>query len=123
MPSCFAVPFPVFQPAMRLIAAITTANPALVTTTFAHQYISGCIIRLDIPVACGMQQINQLFGPIAVTSSTTFTIPIDSTNFTPFALPIDPLPQVNTCAMTIPIGEINSSLLSATQNVLPYQAS
>jgi hypothetical protein len=118
----FALPFPVFQPAMRIISAITNSNPAQVTTTFAHQYINGVIIRLDIPIADGMQQANQLFGPVVVTSPTTFSIAIDTTTFAPFAIPVDPLPQINTCAMAVPIGEINDSLLSATQNVLPYSA-
>lgn len=109
---------PIFQPAMRIIAAITQSNPATVTTTFAHQYINGTIVRLDIPVACGMQQANQLTGTIVVTGATTFVINIDTTLFDAFAIPVDPLPQVNTCAMVVPVGEITATLAAATQNVL-----
>lgn len=119
MSTCYAIENPIFQPAMRLIAAITNGNPAIVTTTFNHLYISGTIVRLDIPIACGMQQINSQFGPITVTGDTTFSIPIDSTYFDPFAIPMSPPPSVNTCAQVVPIGEITSILYAAVQNVLP----
>ncbi len=122
MSTCIAVQFPVFQPAMRLITAITNSFPMLVTTSFAHQYISGTIVRLDIPVADGMQQANQLFGPIIVTSPTQFTMPIDSTNFEVFSIPGSPPPFVDTCAQVVPLGENNDILTAATRNVLPYGA-
>lgn len=120
MSHCYADPNPIFQPAMRLISAITQNNPAVVTTTFAHQYITGTIVRLDIPIADGMQEANQLFGPISVLSDTTFSIPIDSTNFFPFSIPGSPSPHVNTCAQVVPIGEVNKILAAAVQNVLPF---
>ena len=119
MSTCFAYQNPVFQPAMRIISAITNANPAVVTTTFANQYETGLIVRLDIPSAVGMQQINGMTGAITVLSPTTFVFPIDSTNFTPFAIPMSPPPAVNTCAQVVPIGEVNEILTQAVQNVLP----
>ena len=122
MSYCYANPAPPFQPAMRLIAAISQAKPAQVTTTFAHQYISGTMVRMDIPEIDGMQQISGLIFPITVTGSTTFTIPIDSTNFEPFALPISPPFHIMTCAQVIPVGEINSTLAAATVNVLPLSS-
>lgn len=120
MSTCYADPFPVFKPAMRLIASITQANPCVITTTFAHGYISGTIVRLDIPFADGMQQANQLYGPITVTGLTTFTLPINTTMFDAFSIPVSPSPHVNTCAMVVPIGENNDILTAAVQNVLPY---
>lgn len=116
-PSCYANPFPVFQPAYRLIAGITNGFPAMVTTTFAHQYVDGTIIRLDIPVGFGMQQANQLFGPIIVNSPTTFLIDIDTSLFDPFVIPAIAIPS---CPQCVPIGSENDTLLPATQNVLPY---
>jgi hypothetical protein len=104
---------------MRLIAAITNANPAMVTTTFAHQYETGLICRLDLPPAVGMQQANGLSGVITVTSPTTFFIAIDTTYFDPFVMPPSPPPIVNTCAQVVPVGEINEELIQATRNVLP----
>jgi hypothetical protein len=120
MPRCYANPNPIFQPAMRLIAAITQSFPMTVTTTFAHQYKDGTIVRLDIPPADGMQQADQLTGPILVTSPTTFTIPIDSTDFDAFAIPGSPPPAVNICAQVVPIGEVDETLQAATVNVLPF---
>lgn len=120
--TCIAIQNPVFKPAMRIIAAITNSNPMLVTTTFAHNYVSGTIVRLDIPPADGMEQADQLTGAIVITSPTTFTMDIDSTHFDVFAIPGSPPPFINTCAQVVPIGEINPILTAAVQNVLPYGA-
>ncbi len=119
MSTCYAIENPVFQPAMRIIAAITNSNPAIVTTTFAHNYLTGEKVRILVPPADGMIQINGLFGTITVTGDTTFSIDINTLPFDVFAIPVDPLPQVNTCAMVVPIGEVNSMLRGAVQNVLP----
>lgn len=121
MSTCYANPNPVFQPAMRIIAAITNSNPATVTTTFANQYKTGTIVRLDIPPACGMQQITGQTFPIFVTGPTTFTISVDTTNFDAFAIPVSPPPSVNTCALVVPVGEVTATLLAATINVLNPQ--
>ena len=66
MATCYADPNPLYYPAMRLIAAITNSNPAIVTTTFAHQYMDGLSVRLDLPPAVGMRQANGLEGDIIV---------------------------------------------------------
>lgn len=121
MSSCYANPNPVFQPSMRLIASITNSFPAIVTTTFAHGYFTGTIVRLDIPEADGMQQANGLIGSISVTGDDTFTMNIDTTNFDVFSIPSD-VPTINTCAQVVPIGEDASMLDAAVQNVLPYRA-
>ena len=125
MPICYADPNPIFQPAMRLVTAITNASPAMVTTSFAHQYKTGLICRLDLPLAVGMQQANGLSGAIVVNSPTTFFIDIDTTTFDLFSLPPAPqpgvpAPLVNTCAQVVPVGEINELLTQATRNVLPF---
>ena len=120
MPRCYAYPTPPFQRAMRLITAITQAANALVTTSFAHNYETGDIVRFNIPVACGMQQINQLTGTITVNGATTFLVDIDTTFFDSFSIPVvAPTDKTNICAQVTPVGEVNSKLTSATQNVLP----
>jgi hypothetical protein len=119
MSTCYAVQDPTFQPAMRIISAITNAANAAVTTTFDHDYESGLIVRLVVPEPCGMQQINHQKGTITVTGATTFTIDIDSTLYDTFSIPGSPDPHDNTCALVVPIGEINSELKQATRNVLP----
>jgi hypothetical protein len=120
MPRCFAYLNPMFQPAMRLLAGITQSNPAIVTTTFNHLYVNGTKVRLDVPIACGMPQINGLTGSILILSPTSFSIDIDSTQFYPFAIPIAPNPHTNICAMVVPIGEDSNTLLAAVQNTLPH---
>lgn len=118
VPSCYANPSPTFQRAMRLVSAITNANQAAVTTTFAHDYQTGDIVRLLVPSAYGMIQANQLTGTITVTGDSTFTIDINSSAFDAFTTPADPSPFVRSCAHVVPVGEVNSKLTSATQNVL-----
>jgi hypothetical protein len=121
---CWAYPNPVFQKSMRIILSITNAFPALVTTTFAHNFITGQIIRLIIPTLCGMQQANQLLATIVVTGTTTFLTDIDSTYFDPFVVPSSVPPGTTgfTCPQVVPVGEVSALLTAATQNVLPYSA-
>jgi hypothetical protein len=113
-----AIVSPVFQPAMRIVTAITRSFPASVTTSFAHNYKSGLIVRIDIPPGYGMQQINQQVGTIVVTGTTTFDIDINTTYYDSLTTPttyreMAQLPQV------VPVGEVNSQLNQATRNVLP----
>ena len=115
---CYAYPNPVYGPAMRLISAITNSTAASVTTTFAHGYVDGTIIRFDIPPACGMQQINQLTSPILVTSPTTFTVTIDTTQFAPFIVPVGLGPFIDVCSQSVAIGESNDTLKAAVVNQL-----
>jgi len=111
-----AIPFPTFQPSMRIITAITQANPAVITTSFAHQYITGTIVRIDVPIGFGMTQINQQFGPIVVLSSVSFSIAINTIFYTAFTVPGSSAQQ----AQAVPIAEVASILTAAVQNVLPY---
>lgn len=132
--------FPPIQKAMRTITAITNGFPALVTTDLNHQYVTGQIVRIVIPLdfggvnnattqmnqySFGMVQINGKLGTITVTSLTQFTIDIDTTNFDPFVIPPDrvypvgPPAQVQ-FAQVIPVGERNSQTNAATINILPY---
>lgn len=116
--NCYANPIPIFKPATRLIESITNANPAVVTTTFAHGYVDGTVVRLDIPPADGMQQANQLTGTITVLSPTTFSIDIDTRLFAAFAIPASPSPIIQICAFVVPIGSANNTLKPAELNIL-----
>lgn len=120
MSTCYAVPEPTFQPAMRLISAITQAVNAQVTTTFDHNYRTGLIVRFYIPRPDGMTQLDGKVGTITVVDDTNFTVDIDTRAFDPFAIPGSPGAHDFTCAQVIPIGEVNSTLDQATRNVLPY---
>lgn len=109
-----AVANPIYQPAMRIISNITNSYPAIVTTTFVHQYKTETIIRLDIAPGYGMRQANQLFGEIVVLSPTTFSIDIDTTYFDAFITPASPTQY----SQSVPFGENNDTLKAATLNIL-----
>lgn len=117
MSTCYADPDPQFQPAMRLISAVTKTNPASVTTTFAHGYVSGTIVRFHIPDAVGMTQLNHKKGTITVTGDTTFTVDIDATGFDTFSIPTYPRWYDNTCAQVLPIGQVSSQLTASVRDV------
>ena len=112
-----AIASPTYQPAMRIISAFTNANPASITTSFDHDYITGTIVRIIIPPGHGMLQANNLVGTITVTGTTTFTIDIDTKDFDTFVIP-GGFPNSYQHPQVVPIGEINSILTAATMNVL-----
>jgi len=114
-----AVASPTFQPAMRIISGITNAFPAVVTTSFAHQFSDGLIVRLVFPLNFGMEQAHKMKGEVTVLSATTFSVPIDTTLFTPFVVP-GTFPFSYQSAHVVPVAEENSSIEQATRNVLPY---
>jgi hypothetical protein len=116
--SILAQQFPVFKPSMRIITNITNGNPSTITTSFAHGYSTGLVVRLIIPLGYGMEQVNHMFSDITVVDTLNFTIDLDTTLFQPFVTPDNPTqyPQV------VPIGEINDTVYLATKNVLPYGA-
>lgn len=115
MPIMGANPNPYQLPAISQIASVTNAFPALVTTTFANNYLTGGIVRFYIPHYCGMTQANFMKGAITVTGPTTFTIDIDTTRFDPFVAP--PSDTV-TPPQIVPVGEETEFLDSAFRNIL-----
>jgi hypothetical protein len=118
--SILAFQKPVFKPAMRIVTAITQASSCLVTTSFDHNYAIGLIVRLDIPPAFGMQQVNQQVGTIlTLPTTTTFTLNIDTTQYDSFTTP-GTYPADAQSAQVVPVGEVNELLTLAVQNVLPY---
>src|SRR5689334_3733197 len=118
MARCYANPDPIYQPAMRLIASITNSNPAIVTTTFANQYLDGLSVRLDLPPAVGMQQANGQVGVITVLTDVSFSVTIDTTTYDAFAIPMDAPDSVDICAQVVPVGEVAETLRNATRNIL-----
>jgi len=112
---------------MRIITAITNANPCVITTSLPHQYENGLIVRVNITPKHGMFQINQQTGIVTKLSDTTFSLNIDSSAYDPFTIPS----LLNyTCSQITPVGEItvftdasgfvDTYTRQATQNVLPY---
>lgn len=132
MPRCYVNPSTIFQPGATLLATIAQAVQPAVTTTTAHKYKSGLIVRFDIPQACGMQQLDGMTSRILVTGAMAFTaVDIDSSSFAPFnAHPFadNMYPSVNICSQCVPVGETalpfptatDAILQSSTVNVLPF---
>lgn len=109
---------PVYQPAMRVIASITNAIQPTVTTTLPHQYLPGLIVRFEIPLLLGMQQLNQQVGTIeSVPTPTTFTIDIDTQYYDAFTPPIS-FPPPYQDGQVVPVGEVNDQIFQAVRNVL-----
>ena len=116
MAFCYINPTPVYMPQLLVVTAITNALPAVVTTNIPHNYLTGTIIRLWIPLEAGMQQLaEQQQWEITVLSPTTFSIPVDTTYFDVFTAPTGPTQQ---CAQVFPVGEDNAMLTMASTNVL-----
>lgn len=116
----FPILSPIYQPAIRQIAAITPSYVhnellLLIETTQDHLYNDGLIVRLDIPLEYQAQQLNQKFSEIIVNSATTFTMIFESFVFDPFVIPGSP----EQIPLTIPIAENVFKLNSAVHNVLP----
>ena len=106
-----------FVPARKIITEITNAFPARVTTSTDHDYLSGEIIRIQVPLSHGMRQINQQYAPITVINNVSFYIAIDARSYEPFVIPMDQ----QQFAQTTAIGEINELLDGALHNSLNPQ--
>jgi hypothetical protein len=119
---------PIFEPALRAILSITRSNPMVITTSFNgstpgnNQYRTGLIVRLFIPLGCGMFQANGILGPITVIDESSFSIDIDSTYFDAYVIPPEPpaLGAFGTVGQVNPIGEVGNTVAQATRNVLPF---
>lgn len=107
--------YKLYYPGNRVIANITAANPAVVTTLVDHGYTTGQIVRIKVPAACGMIQMNDLTGTVIALNASTFSINIDATAFTAFNFPL-PGAVPFTPAEVIPLGDSAPTLLGATLN-------
>lgn len=110
----YAIEDPTYQPALRIISAITQDYPAVITTSFDHDYSTGDILRIYIPDDFGMKGLDRLYGPITIIDSTNFKIDIDTRNFDAFSVPAGALQR----AKVVPIGVVASSSYGASKNVL-----
>ena len=105
---------PRYYPRRRFITAITQAASAVITLSVTHGYTVGQLVRIIVPSAFGMTQIDGLLGTITAisTANNTITVNIDSSGFTAFAFPTSATAATGvTFAQVVPVGEaaVNSS--------------
>jgi|APFre7841882793_1041355.scaffolds.fasta_scaffold06993_3 hypothetical protein len=110
-----------FIPTQNVIVDIITGISTEVWTHVNHSFNAGQVVKLNIPIQCGMQQLNGYEGEIEITGAFRFSIPVDSRDFDPFVHIIDPIDQ-KYIAQVIPTGENALTLDCATinnNNILP----
>lgn len=114
-----------YYPRARYITAITQATSAVITLSVTHGFTAGQQVRILVPSAFGMTQMNNLLGTITAinTSTNTITVDIDSSGFTAFAFPTSATAAAGvTFAQVVPVGEAPiaayaNNLEDATDNV------
>ena len=104
-------------PSKRVIANITAANPAVVTTLVDHTYTTGQKIRLKVPAVCGMTEISGIELTVTNINASTFSVNIDATAFTAFVFPTVASTPF-TPAEAIPVGETPNLLLPSTLDAM-----
>jgi hypothetical protein len=113
MATCYINSDSYFRPQRMFITSISQADPAVITTSIDHNYMTGLLVQFFLPKDSHMQELNGKSYYITVTGDDTFTIPVDSTNYDAYVDPADP----NICGQAVPTGEINSSVLQAVRNI------
>lgn len=102
---------PRFYPRNRFITAITQATSAVITLSVTHGYTVGQAVRIIVPSAFGMTEINGLLGTVTAisTANNTITVNIDSSGFSAFAFPTSATAAAGVSfAQVVPVGEAAS---------------
>lgn len=106
-----------YYPRSRFITAITQAASAVITLSVTHGYTVGQAVRITVPSAFGMTEIDGLLGNITAvsTANNTITVDIDSTSFTAFAFPTSATAAAGVSfALVTPVGETANSTYANT---------
>jgi len=113
---------PIFYPRRRFITKITQASLAVVTMCVTHGYKVGQLVRMVVPDAFGMTQMNGLQATVVAvntttTSGNTITLDIDSSAFSAFAFPVTADVPFS-YAEVVPMGEDTAYALSQGVDIL-----
>jgi len=124
------IPFlPRYYPIVRRITAVTVGATTVIALNVTHLYTVGQHVKIKMPAAYGMTEIDGLHGNISAIGTAiggctnTITVDIDSTAFTPFAFPTSAVAAVGVdVPEVIPMGETaavpyQNLLDDATQNI------
>lgn len=96
-----------FVPKAFLITNVTNELRANVTTNVDHDYFTGQVVRIIVPLAYGMN-LNYVQTTITVTGSNTFQTEIDTTGQPAFVTPT--FPPAFTAAQVTPISGVEDNL-------------
>jgi len=115
------IPAKYYSPTRRYITDITAAAAAVITTSVAHNYLVGDIIRVYCPAAFGMTEINGVQGTVTAVTASTITTDINSAAFTAFAFPTSAVAAAGVSfPHVVPVGEVATKLTSSMDNVGYY---
>lgn len=101
-----------FYPRNRYITSISQATSAVIVMSVTHSFTVGQKVRMIVPSAFGMTQMDGQLGTITAINTTTnsITVNIDSSAFTAFAFPTSAVAALGiTFAQVVPVGEAATS--------------
>ena len=122
---------PLFYPRNRVIANVTQAVQAVVSTTVPHGLTPGQKVRFNIPAVSGMTQLNATplnnyrlatVVSISATDLNIFTIDVDTTTFSAFTWPVT-TQQPSSFPEVSPVGEDTGFALTSPTIQIPGVAS
>jgi hypothetical protein len=117
-----AAHYDMFNPASRVICNITQANPAVVTTLVDHNYAIGDVIKMSVPTACAMTEMDGLNVTITAVTANTFTTATDASGFTAFTYPLAAVGGESQYAQALPLGGATTPLSNIGEIYLLLQA-
>lgn len=110
-----------FMPRQRTITGITNAASAVITLAAASGLVVGEYIRIYVPTAFGMPQMNGQLALVTAVNATplvnSITVDINSTGFGTFAFPASATVPF-TFPQIVPVGEVATILSGAEINTL-----
>lgn len=108
----------IFYPRRRFVITISQAAQAVIETSVEHGYTLGQEVRIHVPAAFGMVEMDGLSGTIVdIANPFEFTLNIDSSAFTAFTFPLAAAVPF-TPAEVVPFGEDTGIALSEGADIL-----
>lgn len=106
-----------FYPRVRTITKVTTGTTTQIQMSVLANFAVGEYVRLVVPSAYAMTQLNGLQGKVTAFDATTntITVDIDSSAFTAFAFPASGS-ATTSFAQVVPIAEVATILTQAEVN-------
>lgn len=98
-----------YEPSRFVISDIAKGPTTTVTTTVPHNYVISQQVRLIIPSAFGIYQLNERTGYVlSIPSSTQVVLDIDSTDMDSYVAS----PQTQVVSQILAIGDVGSGVIN-----------